>query len=827
MEFLTLLLLIILLVFVISLRNRTADRLLHLETEIKNLRRQLEKARTEVQRENFTATSPVAVKASGPDITFNPAAALGNISDPKTESTFPDESIPAAEPSAIPLPETTDPALSEEPFAILQENVNELYQSASSVKTDGPASQKTKPLPPAPKPGFFERHPDLEKFIGENLVSKIGIAVLVLAIGFFVKYAIDNNWIGPVGRVGIGMVCGGILTGLAHYMRKNYKAFSSVLVGGGLAVFYFTITLAYQQFHLFSQTASFIIMVVITAFAVMLSMLYNRQEVAIIALAGGFATPFMVSDGSGNYKTLFVYLIILNTGLLLIAYRKGWRLLNLLAFIFTVVLFASWLGMLPSDEPGVTYRNGFLFASVFYVLFFLINIAHNVKEQKKFIASDFGILLANTCLYFTAGLYCLTKMGAGDFRGLFSISMGVFNLGASYVLFRNRKVDSNILYLLIGITLTFISLTAPIQLQGNHITLFWASEAVLLYWLFQKSRIRIIQVTSLIIWVCMLVSLFMDWTAIYSDSHKQLPVVFNRGFITTLFAAISSYLLFVLRKKEDGERLTEEDSFDVAPGVFRIAALVLLFITGFLEVNHQFTMRFPGTRLNELYLLFYTLAFVLLFAFITQKVSSLKVKPGITAVLLAACVLIYLLVLPQAFSIQHYMIHNQVLMNHFMVHWLSAVLAGLTLYQLILLIRSASLPIKNLSAVTWILCIILLIYFTSEVHLLANAVFYSEADSLATIRRVYIKAGWPILWGLSSFAFMWAGMRHKFKTLRIVSLTVFSVTLLKLFLFDIRNIPAGGKIAAFFSLGILLLVVSFMYQRLKKIIIDNEEKPLV
>jgi len=82
----------------------------------------------------------------------------------------------------------------------------------------------------------------------------------------------------------------------------------------------------------------------------------------------------------------------------------------------------------------------------------------------------------------------------------------------------------------------------------------------------------------------------------------------------------------------------------------------------------------------------------------------------------------------------------------------------------------------------------------------------------------------PILWGLCSFAFMWLGMRHKFRPLRIVSLTLFSITLVKLFVYDIRNIPAGGKIAAFFCLGVLLLVVSFMYQRLKRIIIEDAKK---
>jgi len=71
---------------------------------------------------------------------------------------------------------------------------------------------------------------------------------------------------------------------------------------------------------------------------------------------------------------------------------------------------------------------------------------------------------------------------------------------------------------------------------------------------------------------------------------------------------------------------------------------------------------------------------------------------------------------------------------------------------------------------------------------------------------------------------MWLGMRHKLRPLRIVSLTLFSITLVKLFTYDIRNIPVGGKIAAFFCLGVLLLVVSFMYQRLKRIIIEDGQQ---
>src|SRR5688572_4800852 len=155
---------------------------------------------------------------------------------------------------------------------------------------------------------------DIERFIGENLANKIGIAVLVLGISFFVKYAIDKNWINETGRVGIGLLCGAILIGLAHRIRNSYRSFSSVLVGGGLTVFYFTIAYAFHQYHLIGQQPAFIIMVVITAFAVLLSLYYERQELAILATIGGFITPFLVTTGKENYIALFTYLCILNGG---------------------------------------------------------------------------------------------------------------------------------------------------------------------------------------------------------------------------------------------------------------------------------------------------------------------------------------------------------------------------------------------------------------------------------------------------------------------------------------------------------------------------------
>jgi len=731
------------------------------------------------------------------------------IAPPPPPVTKPPEPVRVPEP---PKPvETVPPPVVEKQKEVIADYRSTINQP---VKAWEPPVKKQE----EPSLSFFERYPDLEKFIGENLVNKIGIAILVLAIGFFVKYAIDNDWVGPVGRVGIGIVCGGILIAFAHRMRNSYKAFSSVLVGGGLAIFYFTITLAFQEFHLFSQLTALIILIVITVFAVTLSLLYDKEELAVIALIGGFASPFMVSNGTANYNGLFTYLLILNVGLLIIAYYKAWRILNISSFGLSVLVFATVLYTLNISN----YYIGFRFATIFYLLFFTINIINNVRENKKFLAADFSILLINTALYFSAGLYLLTEMHLEQYRGVFSAGLAALNLVLSYILFRNRKVDPNILYLLIGITLTFISLTAPIQLHGNNITLFWASETVLLYWLYQKSSIKLMKLTSLLIWVAMLLSLFMDLFQVYVDSNVQLAIITNKAFITIIVAAISSYLLYLLVKKD-----TETQIYGVAifKNPFRVMAFLLLFASGMFEINYQFLYYYPATSLNILYLALYVPVFVYVFNLISAKVNAVEYNGKLGMVLGAAIITVYLALNPQFFGVlSDILVNKHIKSSHFMAHWVSAAFIALIFYPLIRLCQ-VHIDDSMKSTAAWVISGAIVLFLSLEFCLLSEVIFYSKANTIDTIQTVYIKTALPVLWGVSSFILMWMGMRNKQKTLRIISLSLFLLTLLKLFLFDINNIPVAGKIAAFFCLGILLLIVSFMYQKVKKIIVDDEAKP--
>jgi uncharacterized membrane protein len=810
MAALAVLLLIIILIILLSFKGSTSRKLAQLEQEIKLLKKEFEQSPEPTVRAISTAekkpVSPITQPeekreewTSGFKVVTDPAVSF------RKEDWLPKEEPVQKQEPAVAFTKPELQPIKEQPLT-------------------SPSTATSRVIPPKPpKPSFFERNPDLEKFIGENLVSKIGIAILVLAIGYFVKFAIDNNWIGAVGRVGVGVLCGGILIGVAHRLRKNYQAFSSVLAGGGLAVLYFSITLAYQQFHLFSQTVAFVILLVITAFAVLLALLYNRQELAVIALVGGFASPFLVSNGSGNYVSLFIYLIILNTGLLIIAYHKAWRVLNVTAFLFTVILFGSWLATLSYTTGTRVYATGLLFATIFYLLFFVINIANNIKEQKQFLASDFGILLVNTCLFFSAGLYCLSKMNATAYNGLFSAVMAVFNLAATYFLFRKNNLDRNILYLLIGVTLTFVSLTAPLQLHGHFITLFWASEAVLLCWLYTKSKISIIQYASLLVYAAMLLSLLMDWvnvytTVLYTSNHVSLlPVIANKGFITSMYTAAASYLFFFILHKNGISKYA-----NLAPAnIFRFIAIGLLFIGGTIEANYQFSHRFPEIDIALLYVQLYIFSFVLLLLWITKRFTRFTWSSHFQMVVLTACMVLYFAQLPGTVEAQQTLLlkENNGYTYLFTGHWISTLLIATILYRLMLLIRTG----KQRDIAVWLLCSATVVYLSAEVYLLMNNLFANATSS--DIDRVFVKVILPVLWGLCSFGFMWLGMKYQYKTLRIISLTLFLVTLFKLFAYDISNIPIAGKIAAFFCLGVLLLIISFMYQRLKNIIIEDEKKP--
>ena len=467
-----------------------------------------------------------------------------------------------------------------------------------------PKSVQSKPEPQAyvheePSKTFWENfrenNPDLEKFIGENLINKIGILILVLGISYFVKYAIDKDWINEPARVGIGMLSGALIMGVAHKLRKKYAAFSSVFVAGAIAVFYFTIGIAFHSYHLFGQTTAFIIMVGITAFSSLISLSYNRKELAVLSLIGGFAVPFMVNTGQGNYVVLFTFILILNIGILALAYHKKWGIINILSYIFTVVLYGAWL-FEDLGEKTPHYLGALVFGFAFYLVFIGINIINNVRTKGLFSPIELSILASNTFLFYGAGMVILEQFHP-EFKGLFTAALGLLNLVYAWFLYKKFGLDKTAVYLLIGLTLTFITLAIPIQFEGNFITLFWGAEAVMLMWLAQKSKITYYRFASIIVHFLMVGSLLMDWNQIY-PSVSVMNMVVNKICLTGIFAVASLLAIYYLLKNE--EENLEQFGFIFNLKKYRdylgSIGILLGYFVGLFEVGFQANFRIIGVN---------------------------------------------------------------------------------------------------------------------------------------------------------------------------------------------------------------------------------------
>src|SRR5581483_526823 len=204
------------------------------------------------------------------------------------------------------------------------------------------------------------------------------------------------------------------------------------------AIFYFTIAIGFHEYHIFSQMAAFIIMVLITAFSVFISVVYDRIELAALSIVGGFAVPFMVSTGEGNYKVLFTYIIILDLGMLVLAYMKKWNLINILAYAFTVILYSGWLGAKVLGHEAAPYAGAFIFGLAFYIIFVFMNVVNNVKERRSFSYVELIILISNTFVFYISGMLVL-KEWAWQYKGIYTVIMGCFNLVLALTLYKYFK----------------------------------------------------------------------------------------------------------------------------------------------------------------------------------------------------------------------------------------------------------------------------------------------------------------------------------------------------------------------------------------------------
>ena len=381
-------------------------------------------------------------------------------------------------------------------------------------------------------------------FTTGNVPVKVGVVVVLFGVGFFIKYAIDNElfafpvWARLVGLALFGLV----MVGVGWRLREQREVYALSLQGGGLGVLYLTTYAAFEFYALLPATVAFGAMVVVTVAAGIAAVLQNSRTLIVLGIAGGFLAPLLAATEAGNHVALFSYYAVLNAAIFTIAWFKAWRILNLLGFAFTFVIASFWgyQGYRPehfaTTEPFlILFVLMYIGVAVLFALQRPPNLRGFVDSTLVFGTPLIGFALQTQLVETEVGL----AWSAGGLAALYAV-LGV-------VLWRISDLRM-LAMCFIGLALGFLALAFPLALDDQWTCAAWAVQGATLAWFGVRNGSRLLAFAGAGLQVAAAVAhaqagLFLDaatpllngpflagvvlalagWTVAWSFDHGTLP----------------------------------------------------------------------------------------------------------------------------------------------------------------------------------------------------------------------------------------------------------------------------------------------------------------
>lgn len=437
------------------------------------------------------------------------------------------------------------------------------------------ASRPAPPRPPrapAPPPAWLLAARNW-LFTG-NLVAKLGLLILFIGISFLLKYASERvSTPIEVRLAGIVLADIGLLV-WGWRMRLTRRNLSLPIQGTALAIMMLVTFGAFRLYHLIPADLAFGLLFVLTVFTCLLALMQDAIWLALFGIAGGFVAPILTSTGQGSHVALFSYYTLLNAGILGIALKRTWRLLNLVGFAFTFVLGAAW--GLQRYDPATDYLSAQLFLAVFflfYVAIALVYASRQVATQKPAVDATivFGTALAAFSLQ-------LGLMKGVEFGNAFSaLAFGAFYTVLALVLWRRRGPQLKLMvecFLALGVV--FGTLAIPFAVDSRWTSAAWALEGAGVVWVGLRQKQRQTYLFGLLVqagaWLSFIVSLLGLAPGSARESNLWL------GFL--LLAATAFFMATTFRAQKEGD----EQQFPRMGGIFLGAAAVWLLAGAWTEI---------------------------------------------------------------------------------------------------------------------------------------------------------------------------------------------------------------------------------------------------
>ena len=669
----------------------------------------------------------------------------------------------------------------------------------------------------APRPSRSRE--EWEALIGGKLLNRIGALALILAVGFFLKYAIDQDWITETARLVIGAVVGLACLFLAYRTAKRgFQVFAQGLVGAGIAILYLTVYASFNFYAQVSQPVAFVLMAAVTVLAFLQAFRYNALAVSLLGLLGGFLTPILLHTDQPNVPGLFTYLFVLDLGLLGVVVRRDkWMVLEPLAFLGTCAIYFMWYTLDYSDTHLWTAA---IFLAAVWALFHAADILRvrrgvtELADLRRLLAVFYGVVLYGSLL-------SLLSSEGDETNALVALILGAL-YAVSAVLCRKTAPPARSAvhqYLASAVVLLFSA--TIIYLEEYSLIVVCSLEALLLVWLGMQIKEKAIWRTAVAFLPLVFLILLATPGAIAYAHLEEYRFLLSERVLAYVVLGIAFALIGALYSRVSSSRPTLE--------ALHYGWIVILFLGLAVETNDLF--RFWSAGRPELvaeHLEFQrTMTIAGVWALTCLPILGFGLGSSSRPLIYAA---LWMLVVSSGLAMLRGLIYVPIEEYRLVLNMRTAVLV---------IVSSASYgayaSLKQSGAkfsfaeefralFRFVPVVAMLVLFSTETWdffrhaklTLQGQGGAAELTRLANLQHLSLSS----IWLLFSIVLMVLGFSRRDRAFRIQAIGLFGIAILKIFLYDLSFLERLYRIFSFVGLGVILLLVSYLYQRYKEIILS-------
>lgn len=651
----------------------------------------------------------------------------------------------------------------------------------------------------------------MEYAVATTWLTRVGIVLLVACAGYFLKWSLDNNLMGPTTRVAMSVLFGlGMLGGGIRLLGNRWNILGQGFVGGGLATLYFSMYALGPLYHLLdSMVLIFALMILITVAAGILALYASSMLIAIFGIIGGFCTPVLLSTGVPNFTGLFSYLLLLNLGILGIAYVRQWRLLNYLGFVFTYALYIGSMSQYKTSDFPVALT----FLSIFFMAHSTLVFIHNLRRSIHATLLEIIHLVLNAGLYAWFAYTLIIEAAGRPYPALMTLAIALYYILHVVAFIQLKSTDRRLLVTLIALAGFFTTLTMPLAMEQETLTLAWALQSFMFLWLGRRLDSAFLRQVAYGVYVLtfMRLAIFEFPRFDFSSTPPADMSGYWKALITRLWtfggaigSLVAAFFLELHQGVTPARQASEPlpDSPDVAPAsltyrIFFWGGIATIFIYLHSELYVMFGF-FTPWRPAVLTGLWCAMAFGFLLLYRSAQTTPFLV--GLIFFAGGAVAKTLLVDMPGWHLCEQGYFKMAYTPFIALMRWLdfASVLALLTAGAALIYQQRRKTIIPALFGYTAIA--LLWLYLTTELYSLLHWKL-----------REFEAGGISVLWTLFAFSFITCGIWKRLRAIRIVGLALFAIVAIKVFTVDLAHMPALYRVIALMVIGVLLLLGAFAY----------------